>query len=307
MPLIRNKREFLARSMRATGVLAWIERRARRSGLMALTYHRIGDPSSHPFYARIASATAEGLREEMIALSRTRRVVTLDEAVALAEAGCPVTEPLALVTFDDGYRDNFDAALPVLTALGVPATFFLTTAFVDGTLLPWWDHVAYAVNLASVPVLTLDRPAPLKIDLTRISRSEAVALVIDAYLAHPDVDERALRPELETRAGVSLDEPRLARSLFMTWDDARSLATAGMSIGSHTLTHRALARLSEDEQRHELTTSRARIRDEIGRDVDALAYPYGWPGAIDATTLRLAREAGYRAAFTATEGVNAGI
>ncbi len=106
-------------------------------------------------------------------------------------------------------------------------------------------------------------------------------------------------------AEVDVDEARLARSLFMNWDDARNLVSSGMSIGSHSQTHRALARLSEDEQRFEMTASQARIAAEIQRDVFAFAYPYGWPGAIDATTPRLARESGYRAAFTATEGVNA--
>jgi peptidoglycan/xylan/chitin deacetylase (PgdA/CDA1 family) len=304
MPLIPNKREFLARGLRASGALALFERLARRPGLLVLTYHRIGDPSGHPFYAQVASATADGLRDELRTLARSRRVVTLDEAVALAAGRLRITEPLALVTFDDGYRDNAEAALPVLTSLGLRATFFLTTEFVSGTLLPWWDHVAYVVNTTAVPVLRLDRPEPLEIDLSRGPRSLAVTLVIRAYLDHPEVDERPLRHDLEERAGLTVDEPRLAREIFMTWDQARALVSAGMSVGSHGVTHRALARLTEDEQRAELVGSKRLLESEIGREVSALAYPYGWPGAFDDATGRLAREAGYRAAFSALDGVN---
>jgi peptidoglycan/xylan/chitin deacetylase (PgdA/CDA1 family) len=90
----------------------------------------------------------------------------------------------------------------------------------------------------------------------------------------------------------------------MTWDQARALVAAGMSVGSHGVTHRALSRLPEDEQRAELVDSKRLLESEVGREVSALAYPYGWPGAYDATTGRLARDAGYRAAFTAHEGVN---
>jgi peptidoglycan/xylan/chitin deacetylase (PgdA/CDA1 family) len=304
MPLIWNKRAVLARALRASGLLALVERLARRPGLLVVTYHRVGDPSGHPFYPGVASATPEGLSDELRTLARSRRVVALEEAVALAEDGFRTTEPLAMVAFDDGYRDNADAAVPVLRSLGLPAAFFLTTGFVSGEILPWWDHVAYVVNAAAVPVLKLDRPEPLEIDLARAPRAEAVARVVRAYLDHPEADERALRPALEERAGVAVDEPRLARSLFLDWGQARALAAAGVAVGSHTVTHRALGRLSEDEQRAELVESRRRIEAEVGREVSALAYPYGWPGAFDATTARLARAAGYRAAFSARPGVN---
>lgn len=304
MPLISNKREFLARCLRRSGVLAAVERLARRPGLLVLVYHRVGDPAGHPYYAQVASATPEALRAELSALARARRVVTLAEAVELARAGFRTTEPLALVTFDDGYRDNADAALPVLAALGLPAAFFLTVDFVDGARLPWWDHVAYVVNHAAVPVLRLERPERLEIDLARESRAAAVAWVIRAYLEHPGADERALRPALEAAAGVSVDEPRLARALFLTWDHARALVAAGMGVGSHGVTHRALGRLPEDQQRAELVDSKRRIQSETGFEVTALAYPYGWPGTYGDATARLARESGYRAAFTALPGVN---
>lgn len=301
--MIPNKRAMIARALQASGVLSLIERTTGRPGLLVLTYHRIGDPSGHPFYAQVASATPEALREELIALARTRRILTLPETIAFAQDGFRGAESTALVTFDDGYRDNHDAALPVLTTLGVPATFFLTTGFVAGKILPWWDHVAYVVNNAGVPVLKLNRPTPIQIDLIQEPRTAAVMRVIRAYLDHPEVDERPLRVELEQRAEVAVDEPRLARSLFMTWEQARTLARAGMSIGSHTMTHRALGRLNEDDQSEELTGSKAILEAELGQTPEAVAYPYGWPGTYGEPTIRLVRKAGYRAGFSSTEGL----
>ena len=303
MPLISNKRAFLARALRFSGALALLERLASRPGLLVLTYHRVVE-STGPFYSQVASATPAGLRDELTALVRARRVVTLDEAVALAENGFDTSEALALVTFDDGYRDNIDAALPVLSALGVPATFFLATDFLDGVLLPWWDHVAYVVNTSRTPILKIAGPSPLEINLADVPRAEAVTRLILAYLAHPEADERALRPALEASAEVAVDEPRLSRSLFMTWDDARALVAAGMSVGSHSISHRALGRLSDDDQRIELAGSKRRIEAELGRPVVAIAYPYGWPGTFSAATARIAREVGYRAAFLSLEGIN---
>jgi peptidoglycan/xylan/chitin deacetylase (PgdA/CDA1 family) len=307
MPLIPNKREFLARRLRGSGVLWLLERLGRRPCLLVLTYHRIGTPAEAPYYAPIWAASPGAFREQVARLRDTYRVVTLEEAVALAGTGFRVTEPTALVTFDDGYRDNFDVALPILTELGVPAAFFLPTAFFQEPRLPWWDFVAYAVNRATVPVLRLERPEAIEIDLEHTPRAEAVARVVRACLDHhvDTGDERGFRAHLEDRAGVGVDDAALGRALFMTWDQARALAaTPGMAVGSHAHSHRTLARLSEDEQRAELNESRRVLEREVGREVVALAYPYGWPGAFDAATERLAREAGYRLALTGVEGVN---
>jgi peptidoglycan/xylan/chitin deacetylase (PgdA/CDA1 family) len=90
----------------------------------------------------------------------------------------------------------------------------------------------------------------------------------------------------------------------MTWDQVRRLAGSGMAIGSHSHDHLSLARLPEAAQRHELAESRRILEQELGREVRALAYPFGWPGTHDALTERLAREAGYRLAFSSAEGVN---
>ena len=119
MPLIPNKREFLARRLRDAGVLAVLERAAAKPGLLVLTYHRIGTFADYPDdYAPILSAAPDGFREQIRRLRDAFRVLTLDEAVGLAESGFPLKEPAALVTFDDGYRDNVEVALPILTNLG---------------------------------------------------------------------------------------------------------------------------------------------------------------------------------------------
>jgi peptidoglycan/xylan/chitin deacetylase (PgdA/CDA1 family) len=304
MPLIPHKRAFLARRLRDVGVLALIERLARRPGLLVLTYHRIGDPSARPYYAPVGSATVEALGKELRALASTHRVLSLNECLELAERDFQTDRPVALVTFDDGYRDNFEAALPVLKAVGVPATFFLPTSFFENPRLPWWDHLSYVINTTTVPTLRLDVPVPLEIDLGRVSRSEAIARVVRAFLDHPEADESACLAALRARAEVDVDDAGLGRALFMAWDQARALLDAGMSVGSHAHSHRALGNLSEADQRAELAGSKAVLERELGREIFAIAYPYGWPGMYSETTLRAARDAGYRLGFSSIEGMN---
>jgi peptidoglycan/xylan/chitin deacetylase (PgdA/CDA1 family) len=105
-----------------------------------------------------------------------------------------------------------------LRALGVQATFFLPTGFLEAPRLPWWDHVAHVVKRAPKARFALERPAPLAIDLERRARAEAIAAVIRAWLDHPPGvgDKVEVRRHLEERAGVAMDEPALGCALFLS-------------------------------------------------------------------------------------------
>lgn len=302
--LIRNKREFVARRLGDLGVLRLLERVARRPCLLVATYHRIGIPQSTLFYDPVDSASPEAFEAQVRHLRDRFRLLRLEELVALADSGFPINEPTALLTFDDGYRDNHDVALPILEALGVSATFFLPTGFLSRPRLPWWDHIAYVLKQTRQSTVVLERPISASLDLACIPREEAIWTVIRAFMQDRDVDEASFLSHLEERAGVAVDSAALGEQLFMTWDQVRRLAQAGMTIGSHTHDHPFLARLSEEDQLRELAESRTILERELGREIVALAYPFGDSGTFDEATKRAARMAGYRLAFSAQHSAN---
>jgi peptidoglycan/xylan/chitin deacetylase (PgdA/CDA1 family) len=310
---IPNKRDFLARTFGRLGILGLIERVSarRRPGLVVLTYHRVAEPGAAPYYDPVISATPEAFRAQIEWLRNHVRILTLDELVTWVEAGPSGRELVAAVTFDDGYRDNFDAAAPILRAGNVPATFFIPTAFLDSPQLPWWDQVAYVIKQTGVRRLLLERnhnggATPLEIDLDRVSRTEAIMTIIGAFLDETIADDRWFLDQLATRAEVDMDVEALGRALFMTWDQVRQLAdaNAGLTIGSHGDSHRRLAGLDDDSQCYELAESKRILEARLGREVVALAYPYGWPGTYTARTKAIAAGAGYRLAFASREGTN---
>jgi peptidoglycan/xylan/chitin deacetylase (PgdA/CDA1 family) len=310
---MKNKRAFLARAFERSGFLRLLERglSASRPVLIVLTYHRIAEPGIDPYYDPVISATPESFRAQIAWLSRSVRVLTLADLLAMRESGSSGREPVALVTFDDGYRDNFEVAVPILREHTVPATFFLPTAFLEAPRLPWWDEVAYAIKQTRAPRLRLERsPAgdrsPLSLDLEAMPRSAAIAAVIRAVLDNTIADERWFLDQLAAQAGVTINGESLASELFTSWDQVREVveADSSLTIGSHGHSHRKLAGLDEASQRQELAESRRILESRLGRDVAALAYPYGWPGAYTARTRTLAAEAGYRLAFASIPGVN---
>jgi len=217
------------------------------------------------------------------------------------------------LTFDDGYRDNFDVAVPILRERNIPATFFIPTAFLESPRLPWWDHVAYVIKQTQMLRLTLERnpgggsaAPPLVIDLETMPRSMGIMTIVRAFLDDTIADEQWFLEQLSRRAEVDVDHDGLGRALFMTWDQVRALADscAGLTVGSHAHGHQKLAGLDDESQRNELARSKQILEDRLGCQVLALAYPFGWPGTYTASTKAFAAEAGYRLAFTSREGVN---
>ncbi len=139
-----------------------------------------------------------------------------------------------------------------------------------------------------------------------MSRSAAIMTIIRAFLDHTIDDERWFLDQLAARAEVAIDGESLARALFTSWDQVRQVVDfdSTLTIGSHGHSHQKLAGLDEACQRHELTESKRILESRLGREVAALAYPYGWSGAYTPQTKALAAETGYRLAFASIEGVN---
>jgi peptidoglycan/xylan/chitin deacetylase (PgdA/CDA1 family) len=268
--------------------------------LLVITHHRIGYPSKSPYYGSIFSASPEIFREQVCYLRTNFRILTLSEL----DTPAAFKEPSVLIAFDDGYRDNFEVAFPILKELGVPATFFIPTGFLEIPRLPWWDHAAYVLGQTAQTEIVLDWPKRMTIQLDSEGQTRAIWSVISLYLDGKIDDEPQFRAHLEERSAMTVDEAMLGRDLFMTWDQVRLLARAGMSIGSHSHNHPMLAKLSGEQQQAELKTSKAILERELGSAVSSVAYPFGWEGAYNEITKLQAHTAGYRLAFSAKKGIN---
>jgi peptidoglycan/xylan/chitin deacetylase (PgdA/CDA1 family) len=303
-PLNRlGERPPVASFLQNTGILAALERLRRTPGLLVLNYHRVGDAARNQFDDATFSATTDAFRAQVGYMKRWFRTPPPDEILESVSRGA-FEDPTVLVTFDDGYRDNYDVAFPVLRDLGVPACFFVVTGLLDAPKLPWWDRVAYSVKQTKADAFGLEYPERLDFDLRATARAHAIWRILRACKDARPFDEPRFFDELATRTGVDIEAERLGRTLFMSWAAVREMALAGMTIGSHTTRHAVLAALSEPAQRRELGESRDRIGHHVGSYPDMVAYPVGGPDAFTHVTKRLAREVGYRAAFCYVGGLN---
>lgn len=207
-----------------------------------------------------------------------------------------------LITFDDGYLDNYTVAFPILRSHGVQGVFFLATGMVGSCQVPWWDHIAYLVKTARRRAFSLRYPTSLAVDIDRKGLAESLQAILKLYKRPENADPARFIRELaeETRG----DDPPATLRRFLSWDEAREMIRGGMAIGSHTHSHHVLSQLEPARQLEELSRSRAILKEQLGIEADALAYPVGAKASFTGQTQALARDAGYRAAFSFYGGTN---
>jgi Predicted xylanase/chitin deacetylase len=293
---IKGERERLARMMLKSGFASALSLLPAKDSLLVLTYHRVGDEVSDPWDPAIFSATGEEFDEQVSFLKRKRLLVTLDEALAFVDGTDKSHRCRVLITFDDGYLDNYSIAYPVLKSHGAQGVFFLCSNIVGSGHVPWWDHIAYLVKSGNKKKFSLTFPSPLEVDIEKNGLGESLRKILDLYKTPENIDlERFIRELKEAVNGKDL--PADTRR-FLTWDEAREMLAGGMAIGAHTHTHPMLSKLTEEDQRKELGLSRTIISEKLGVKVDSFAYPFGSPTAFTKTTEKVAEETGFRGAFS---------
>ena len=137
-----------------------------------------------------------------------------------------------LVTFDDGYLDNYEVAYPILRRHGLPATFFIATGFIDRPRLPWWDEIAWRIRTTAAARLDLRPWLPEPLAPAR-GPDAAIGAILRAYKALP-ADEAARMLE-RLRAETGQETPERVDGLWMDWNQIREMAAGGMTIGGHTV------------------------------------------------------------------------
>ncbi len=227
-------------------------------------------------------------------------LVSLDEAADILRAGRD-GPPFAALTFDDGYRDNVEYALPILERYGAPWTLFATTGFADATARLWWLELEEAVRRLSRIETTV---AGEQLSLPAGTDDEKIAAFDALYPRLRTLPEPAMLDAIAGLAEVArVDAGAFARDLCLRWDELRALAKRrDVTIGAHTLTHPMLAKHDESFVRHELAEAKARIEAVLGVDVRHLAYPVGDPTSAGPREFALARQAGYETAVTTRPG-----
>jgi peptidoglycan/xylan/chitin deacetylase (PgdA/CDA1 family) len=236
------------------------------------------------------NASAEQFASQLRFLHSHSDLIPLTEMPAALESG---SGRYTAITFDDGYRDNHEVALPILGDCNATATFFISTGLVDNPRTPWWDELAWIVRTTTRDRISVPgRSEPLTINGDRdgvIRRVQTAA----KRLPGGALDDFVQQVAESAATGRIPDELRPA---WLTWDQVREMRRAGMEIGGHTVNHPVLSRLSPERQQFELSESFRRIETELGERPRTMSYPVGGLEAYNDVTRKAAQDAGWELA-----------
>jgi peptidoglycan/xylan/chitin deacetylase (PgdA/CDA1 family) len=314
-PLV--KRAFYG-SLQMSGALRLV-RRIHRGKSLILTYHGVLQKSTNSFVNRIC-IDSRVFEEQMRWLKRNYTVLPLSVLIDGLEGKVGLPPFAVAITFDDGFRNNFSAAFPILKSLEIPATVFLATAHIGAKdKYLWTDHVdSLILQAAGGSMQVRVNGHSLNYEVSTLAGKEMASENIRAYLKTLNPEERNKRiKSLEGQVRASPEPERIReadgfpsssgpdeRYAFLDWDEVRAMAQHGIEFGSHTHSHAILSTLSEVELERELVESKRAIETELSRSCDLFSYPNGTSADFGVRDQRVLAELGFRAAASQIRGFN---
>jgi peptidoglycan/xylan/chitin deacetylase (PgdA/CDA1 family) len=278
-------------------IFPFIKRRQAKN-IQILIYHRVNDDND-PFFPALP---VDIFARQMEYLASFFNICSLEDAIERIKYR-DVPDNTVVVTFDDGYADNYVNAFPILQKLSIPATIFLTTDAIGSGKVLWHDRVFSAFRHTHMNFLEgighNSTRYPLKTIEEKIIAQRHTLRFLWSLTNH----ERLLWiNRLVDRLNV--EDRKEMPDLMLTWDKVKIMYDGGMSFGSHTITHPILSRLSFDEAMAEIYGSKRIIEASLGTSVKTFAYPNGKYLDFNETTKEILKESGYICGLTTIFGVN---
>ncbi|UOR04418.1 polysaccharide deacetylase family protein [Hymenobacter aerilatus] len=287
----------------------WLRKQA-----VILMYHRIATPTLDPWQLAVSPAAFE---QHLRVLRAHAHVVPLAELVDRIN-GNKLDKNYVAITFDDGYIDNYETALPLLEHYALPATFFITHKNIDTFAEFWWDELAglllesptlpnkitlpgaettFHFDLGNDTLLTAEKRAQYRTYLAcaPVDARTQLYLKLWEYLSPlPDAQQQATLAAIRQWAGVG--PLRRAAYRSVTARELQHLSVNPLvTIGAHTSSHPALTCHSAQYQEHEISSNKQFLEQLLQQPIQLFAYP---SGNFNATTTALVQQLGFSAAFT---------
>jgi len=245
--------------------------------------------------------------KQMAFLSKHYNVISLKELVKILQNKQPLPSKCAVITFDDGWRDNYLNAYPVLKKYNVPATIFLTTSFIGTGNTFWFLHLTILLEEYKLTpekmtnilqkVKSENKNSPSVNDLSDYD-IEAIKGNSNRFIeALKKLDYDVIMKVIayiSKECGISLDKT-IKKKWILSWDEAKEMSQENIDFGSHGQSHRILTKLSSSEIQKELISSKNIIEEKIGKECELFSYPNG---DYNSEIKQLVQETGYSSAIT---------
>jgi len=267
-----------------------------------LMYHSVlPDPAQESDSLGGIIHSTSAFRAQMELLARDFHPISLGDLVDNLASAKPLARRSVVVTFDDGYADNYEVAMPILNECGIPATFYVTVECLESKKLPWPSRLRFAFRRTRQRQWTDGHHRTWNLSEAATREQAYLAACDDCCQLSGKVQEEFVnRIERELQASV----PSNSGSLMMNYDKVRGLARHGHIVGSHTMTHPNMAYIKEHEAQQELSESKTRLEFQMQAPIRHFSYPCpALSPHWSERTVQQSHAAGYESGVTTNSGV----
>jgi peptidoglycan/xylan/chitin deacetylase (PgdA/CDA1 family) len=282
------------------------ELRNPKRQVLILCYHRVlpqlkwGDPF-------LLQTTLNNFEQHIQYLASTYTIISLQKFIHHVQSGCFPERRQVLITFDDGYRDNYLYAYPILKQWHVPATVFLSPQYIEAQALFFWERVQYLLQRISSNHLVWKVPeCDMSFEFLETQAQRRAALL------HIHKKLRMLPPRkifevlgyMEKHAGFNHPVEVEPEDLPLTWEYIREMAETMISFGAHTHTHPVLSTLPHSEAEQEILRSKQVLENHLQQEINLFAYPYGETTDFTEATKSILKRHNFLCACSTIPGTN---
>jgi peptidoglycan/xylan/chitin deacetylase (PgdA/CDA1 family) len=265
-----------------------------------LSYHSIVEEPQTTDHILAISRARASFEEHMKTLAAKFSPVTVEDVAQFAKSERKLPSRAVAVTFDDGFADNCEVALPILNRYGIPATFYIMVDAVQNGTLPWYCRLRYAFNTTKKGAWSTQDGKSYPLATAEQRKAGMIAAWETGARLTGGVQQEFIGG---VERALEIEPVSARHGYMMDWDQVRSLKKAGHTVGAHTMSHPNVAQVSESEARAEIAGSKKRLEEEVGAPVEHFSYPHpALNPQWSQQTLEITREAGFKSAALTTCG-----
>lgn len=273
--------------------------------LKVLAYHRVMDvDENYPFDIELISASCRQFEEQIEYISKYYTAITLEQLVECVENDLSLPDNSILITFDDGFEDNFKNAFPILKRYNVPATIFISTGYISSNNTFWFDELAYFILNVEDEALVKVLKYNFKGDVKGETRREILEEVMEYVKLISNNSRLKLISDLYAENQFTYKKEHKMICNTLTWEQVREMDLSLISFGSHTVNHPILSQLDDKNLGEELSISKQCIEEKLQHSIDCIAYPVGTHFAFDKKVIDCTKNAQYKLGFSYVSGIN---
>jgi peptidoglycan/xylan/chitin deacetylase (PgdA/CDA1 family) len=288
-----------------TGIAKLVSAREKGASVAILRYHAVVDPEDNYYACDSICVTPAQFKRQLSYISEHFSVVSLDTVAQCIMENTPFPENAVVITFDDGYRDNYNA-YKIMSNYGLPGTFYVSAGCLSGVETFWLFEVMYLLantNQLEVRIATPARETKLSL-ATRQERNVATRKIVEIIKSNDLQTREEIREQLRNRCRDVKDLDEKKAKVMLTWEQVREMSQNGMTIGGHTLTHLNLPNASKEDAVKEIKNCKTLIEKQTGKTVRHFSYPNGGNYQYyNSSVVRIVQECGYTTATTSNNGL----